>query len=68
MAVVLRFGFLSVAIGSSLSGLCGAQIYSADLSSWYGSGTLVTLIAFTLVAGYGFWVSLAGRPMFGNIE
>jgi len=68
VAILIRFGFLSVAIGFALAGLCSAQIYSTNFTTWYGTGTLVTLLAFAVVAGYGFWVSLAGHPMFGNIE
>ena len=68
VAVGLRFGFLPAAICAALSVVCNVQMYSTDFTHWYGTGTLMTLLAFILIAGYGFWVSLAGRPMFGHIE
>jgi hypothetical protein len=57
-----RFGLLSVcALFFFL------QIFStvptADFSAWYGSNTVVLLLAMAVVAGFGFYTSLAGRPI-----
>ena len=69
LTLILRIGFLSAAVAVALTGLMESLVYSADLGScWYGLGSLVTLVGFALVAFCGFWVALAGRPMFGTVE
>ena len=68
LTLILRVGFLSAAIAVALGGLMESLVYSTDLGSWYGLGSLVTLVGFALVAFCGFWVALAGRPMFGTVE
>jgi len=37
-----------------------------ELSAWYGQPTVLFLVAVGALTFYGFYVSLAGRPMFGE--
>lgn len=37
-----------------------------ELSAWYGQPTVLFLLMVALLTSYGFYVSLGGRPMFGE--
>jgi hypothetical protein len=39
-------------------------VLTADLSAWYAGRSLVALLFLAAIAGWGFYVSLAGRPLF----
>ena len=46
--------------------IAGISGISTAFGEWYGEPTVVWLAVFVAFAGYAFWVSLAGRPMFGG--
>jgi serine/threonine-protein kinase len=39
---------------------------TADLFAWYGAGTILSVLWILAIAGYGFYTSFAGRPLFGE--
>jgi serine/threonine-protein kinase len=66
VAVVFRFGLLSTAI---MVYVCVTQIYlpsTTDPTVWYAGVSALSLAIVVGLAGYGFLVSLAGKPIFGR--
>jgi serine/threonine-protein kinase len=62
--VLFRFGLLSIVVGATVSDLLQQLPLTFDLTAWYADVTLLTLALILGLAGWGFWVSLAGRPLF----
>jgi serine/threonine-protein kinase len=63
--VLIRFGLLSLAVW--LAFLVVQQFPPAiDFSVWYAGRTMVALLIIASLACYGFWISLAGRPLFAR--
>ena len=60
-----RFGLLSVCAFFFFDQTF-STVPTADFSAWYGSSTIVLLLAMAVVAGFGFYTSLAGRPIFAE--
>jgi serine/threonine-protein kinase len=58
--LVIRLGLLAfcfaVLVGMATAGL--------QFGTWYSGGDYATLIAALALVAYGFWISLAGRPLF----
>ncbi|MHC4320429.1 MAG: serine/threonine-protein kinase, partial [Planctomycetota bacterium] len=64
LITMIRFGLLSFAALAFVLTLFADFPTTLDSSSWYaGVGIIGPLVALAL-AGYGFWVALAGRPLF----
>jgi len=62
--VLFRFGLLPVILGSTVCDLLLYLPLTFDLTAWYGYVTLLTLFVTVGVAAWGFWIALAGRPLF----
>jgi hypothetical protein len=62
--VLFRFGLLPILVGATISDLLQNLPLTFDLTAWYAHVTLLTLAVVLGLAGWGFWVSLAGRPLF----
>jgi serine/threonine-protein kinase len=62
--VLLRIGLLAVLVGATIRDLLQALPLTFDLTAWHADVTLLTLAVVLGLAGWGFWVSLAGRPLF----
>jgi hypothetical protein len=62
--VLFRFGLLSIIVGSTVCDLLLILPLTFNLTAWYGYVTLLTLFITIGVAVWGFWVALAGRPLF----
>lgn len=43
------------------------QLFATGWDSWYASYGVADLLILVALAAYGFWVSLAGRPIFGDM-
>ena len=43
--------------------LASSVVLTLDSSAWYAGRSWFTLLLFVALAGYGFWVSLSGRPL-----
>jgi hypothetical protein len=64
LITMIRFGLLSFVVMSLAVPLIASFPTTLDFSAWYaGIGVIGPLVALAL-AGYGFWVALAGRPIF----
>jgi len=58
---LFRFGFLGLLVASSFSNLLGVLPLTGDLSAWYATPTIVTLLVTAGVALFAFRSTLAGR-------
>jgi len=67
LVVLLRFGLVAAVSAFLVIWILNGFPVSDDLSTWYAGSTL---FAFTILIGaflYGFFVSLAGRPIFKDL-
>ncbi len=62
--VLFRFGLLPIILGSTVCDLLLILPLTFNLTAWYGYVTPLTLFVTVGVAVWGFWVALAGRPLF----
>jgi serine/threonine-protein kinase len=62
--VLFRVGLLAILVGSTIHVLLQILPLTFDLTAWYAHVTLLALAVVLGLAGWGFWVSLAGRPLF----
>ena len=62
--VLLRYGLLAFAAAFLTLNLLSRFPITLDLSAWYVGASVLALGTVTLLALYGFLVSLAGRPLF----
>lgn len=63
---IARFGLLAMASFQVFFELSFHNAISANFSSWYFGNTIFMLIAVLSLATYGFYISLAGQPIFQN--
>ncbi len=61
--VVLRFGFVSLAVGAFVADLLVNIPITLDLSMWYMSGSLFVLATVCGLAVWGFYTSLGGQKV-----
>ena len=61
--VLLRIGLLAGFFWTVYMYLSGYVVLTLDSSAWYAGRSWFTLLLFAGIAGYGFWISLAGRPL-----
>jgi hypothetical protein len=61
--IVLRFGLVPLAVGAFTVDLLGNIPFTADLSAWYMSSTALALLSVVVLAGWGFYHSLGGEPL-----
>lgn len=66
--VLVRFGFLAVVVTTTTAWLLSCHPLTLDFDSWYFNGSAAVLLTIVLGAAYGFWVSLAGRSMFPELD
>jgi serine/threonine-protein kinase len=62
---MIRFGLLAVVMWLVFLTITSVPA-TTDLSAWYAGRTLFNLLVLTALACYGFWISLAGRPLFAS--
>jgi serine/threonine-protein kinase len=61
--IVLRFGFIPLACAVFTINLLANVPFSADLSMWYMPASLMALASVVALAGWGFYHSLGGEPL-----
>ena len=59
----IRLGLLTLLVASIVSGWTGAFPTTSDFSAWYAGTAMVGPLVVLALAIFGFWVSLAGRPL-----
>jgi hypothetical protein len=60
-----RFGLLATSVMFATENALEFCI-TADVFAWYGTGTILGVLWILGLAGYGFYTSFAGRPIFGE--
>jgi len=61
--IVVRYGFLSLAVGILVADLLLNVPISTHVSSWYFGATLFVLVSVLALSAYGFYVALAGQKL-----
>jgi serine/threonine protein kinase len=61
--IVLRFGFVPLACAVFTINLMASVPFSADLSAWYMTTSILALLSVVALAGWGFYHSLGGEPI-----
>jgi hypothetical protein len=62
---ITRFGLLATTVLFATQNALEFCI-TANLFAWYGAGTILAVLWVLAIAGYGFYTSFAGRPIFGE--
>jgi hypothetical protein len=67
LLLIMRVGLLAFVVTMFLDGPFYNDVpVTLELSAWYGEPTLLFLLVVAILTFYGFYVSLGGRPMFGE--
>jgi serine/threonine-protein kinase len=61
--IVLRFGFIPLACAVFTINLMANVPFSSDLSAWYMPASILALLSVVALAGWGFYHSLGGEPI-----
>jgi serine/threonine-protein kinase len=61
--IVLRFGLVPLAVGAFTVDLLGNVPFTTDFSAWYMSTAALALLSVVALAGWGFYHSLGGEPL-----
>jgi hypothetical protein len=61
--VILRFGLLSGIVWGLYMWPATFVIFTLDTSAWYAGRSFFVMLLLAALAGYAFWISLAGRPL-----
>jgi hypothetical protein len=63
--IVYRFGLVPLAVAIFTVDMLANVPFSADFSTWYMSSSIFALLTVVALAGWGFYHSLAGQPLWG---
>jgi hypothetical protein len=66
--VLLRYGLLALIAYHFFRRMIGTFVQTTDFSTWYGQPALVACLLLLALGGYAFYLSLAGRPVFGGLK
>jgi len=61
--IVLRFGLVPLAVGAFTVDMLGNVPFTSDFSAWYAGTSALTLVSVVALAGWGFYHSLGGEPV-----
>jgi uncharacterized protein YneF (UPF0154 family)/predicted Ser/Thr protein kinase len=61
--IVLRFGLVPLAVGAFTVDMLANVPFTADLSAWYMTTAALALLSVVALAGWGFYHSLGGEPL-----
>lgn len=67
LLIVIRFGLVPLAIAIFTVDMLANVPFSADFSSWYMTTSMLALASVVAIAGWGFYHSLGGQPLW-NLE
>jgi hypothetical protein len=67
MVVLFRFGIVSFSVATFFLAALTEFPLTADVTAWYGTGSIVVMVALVGIAGYGFRTASAGKPLFGAV-
>jgi serine/threonine-protein kinase len=63
LLIVIRFGLVPLAVAIFTINLMANVPFSADLSTWYMPASILALLSVLVIAGWGFYHSLGGQPV-----
>lgn len=63
VVVIFRFGLVPLAVGAFTVDMLANVPFTADFSEWYAGGALLALLSVVALAGWGFYHSLGGEPV-----
>jgi serine/threonine protein kinase len=61
--ILLRFGLVPLVVGAFTVDLLGNIPFTADFSAWYAAPSFLALLSVVALAGWGFYHSLGGEPL-----
>jgi predicted Ser/Thr protein kinase len=61
--IVYRFGLVPLAVAIFTVDMLANVPFSVDFSTWYMSSSIFALLSVVALAGWGFYLSLAGQPL-----
>jgi hypothetical protein len=61
--IVYRFGLVPLAVAAFTINMLGNVPFSGDFSAWYMPTSLMALLSVVVLAGWGFYHSLGGQPL-----
>jgi hypothetical protein len=61
--IVIRFGLVPLVIAIFTIDMVANIPVSADLSTWYMPSSILALLSVVAIAGWGFYHSLGGKPL-----
>ena len=61
--IVIRFGLVPLAVAIFTINMLGGVPFSADLSTWYMTTSIMALLSLLAIAGWGFYLSLGGQKV-----
>jgi serine/threonine-protein kinase len=64
--VLLRYGLVATTVGFYISRTLDQVGLTGDFTAWYAPSFLIPAVAVLALLAYGFYISLAGQPMFGT--
>jgi len=63
LLIVIRFGLVPLAVAIFTIDMMLGVPFSADFSTWYMTTSLLALLSVVILAGWGFYHSLGGQPL-----
>jgi serine/threonine-protein kinase len=63
VVIVVRFGLVPLVCAIFTIDMMAGVPFSADLSTWYMSTSIPALLSVVAMAGWGFYLSLGGQPL-----
>jgi serine/threonine-protein kinase len=63
VVIVIRFGLVPLAVAIFTIDMLAGVPFSADLSTWYMTTSIPALLSVVAIAGWGFYHSLGGEPL-----
>lgn len=63
VVIVFRFGLIPLAVAIFTTNMAGNIPMTSDLSAWYMATSMLALLSIVALAGWGFYHSLGGQPL-----
>jgi len=63
LLIVLRFGLVPLATAIFTIDMMANVPFSSDFSAWYMTTSIIALLSVVVIAGWGFYQSLGGQPL-----
>ena len=63
LLIVIRFGLVPLVVAIFTINMMAGVPFSTDLSTWYMTTSILALLSLLVIAGWGFYHSLGGQPL-----